>query len=84
MASKIIRLAYKGQVKSIALYAGLDTEELQELLQVAFGTSGIAVGFLSDVSFLVFMNCNALLALIDIFNFLEWIDYSIDACLPLS
>ena len=50
MDSKIIRLVYKGKVRSIAVYPGLDADELQELLQAAFNTSGAAVGFLSEVS----------------------------------
>lgn len=42
-------LGYKGKVQTIALFEGLDTEELTNLLKTVFSIEGNIVGFMAEV-----------------------------------
>lgn len=49
MATKIVRLSYRDNVRAVAFYPGLEVNELQLLLKSAFSISGTAIGFLGEV-----------------------------------
>ena len=43
------KLGYNGKVQTIALFEGLDTEELVSLLKTVFSIEGNIVGFMAEV-----------------------------------
>lgn len=43
------KLGYNGKVQTIALFEGLDTEELNSLLKTVFSIEGNIVGFMAEV-----------------------------------
>ena len=43
------RLVYNGKVQTVALFEGLNTEELTSLLKTVFEIEGTIVGFMAEV-----------------------------------
>lgn len=47
------RLGYNGKVQTIALFEGMNTEELTSLLKTVFFVEGTIVGFMAEVLYFV-------------------------------
>ena len=43
------KLSYNGKVQTVALFEGLDTDELTSLLKTVFSIEGNIVGFMAEV-----------------------------------
>ena len=53
------KLGYNGKVQTIALFEGLDTEELNSLLRTVFSIEGNIVGFMAEVRIISSQACHA-------------------------
>lgn len=47
--SRSIKFEHQGEVRSIAMFAGMNAEELQTILKNVFSLSSDVVGFLGEV-----------------------------------
>lgn len=50
MSANLVRVSHNGQVKTVALFDGLPTDELNNVLQSIFSLSSNVIGFLAEVT----------------------------------